>query len=360
MAWMYEIEQPDLSYKGSARRGGSCMFIWQDCYSKKQRVWLVLRLREGCREGCMESSNSLSSGVASNGFRVLVLATVIACIGLSLAGYFPAVVLGIVQGIGEFLPISSSAHLILVPWFFGWQGGAIGTLTFDVALHVGTLVAVVVYFWNDWLDLFRAIPAVVRWGFTRAPVAPSEPAYLLIAIIIATIPGALIGKLLQDSAEGLFRTPILLAITLAVMGFVLWFVDWRMARERSLTQLRWRDAFLIGLAQAAAIVPGFSRSGTTITAGRLLGFERTAAARFSFLLSAPITLAAILAKLPDMLAVQASEWPAFAVGVLISGLVGAIAIHLLLSLVRRIGFGVFAIYRFALAITIVLVYFMRQ
>jgi undecaprenyl-diphosphatase len=322
-------------------------------------LWVVLRLRKGC----MRSSNSSSTGVSTKGFRFLVLATIIACICLSLIGYFPAVLLGIVQGIGEFLPISSSAHLILIPWFFGWEGSAIGTLTFDVALHIGTLVAVVVYFWNDWLDLLKALPAAARWAIgavTRKPVVPTEAAYLLIAIIIATVPGAFIGKLLQDVVEGIFRTPILLAVTLSVMGLVLWLVDRGMTQNRSLEQLTWRDAFLIGLAQAAAIVPGFSRSGTTITAGRLLGFERTAAARFSFLLSAPITCAAILAKLPDIIAVQASEWPIFGVGVLISGLVGAIAIHLLLSLVRRIGFGVFAIYRFGLAITIVLVYLMRQ
>ncbi len=296
-------------------------------------------------------------------FTVIMILTLFLCVGLSLAGYFPAVLMGVVQGIGEFLPISSSAHLILVPWFLGWNDGLVNTLTFDVALHIGTLVAVVAYFWRDWLSLIQAIPGTVRWGFgsmTRRNVQPGKIEYLLIAIIIATIPGAVIGKLLESTVENSFRTPLLLAGTLAVMGLVLWIVDSRMQEDRTLDQLTWRDALLVGLAQAAAIIPGFSRSGTTITAGRLLRLERIAAARFSFLLSAPITLAAVLVKLPAMLAISTAEISTFVVGVLISGLVGAIAIHYLLQFIRQVGFGVFAIYRFGLALAIILVYLTRQ
>lgn len=296
-------------------------------------------------------------------FLILATLCIVLCIALALTGFLPSVVMGVVQGIGEFLPISSSAHLILIPWFLGWNDGAIGTLTFDVALHLGTLTAVVGYFWRDWISLIRAIPATISWLFQRlrgtAP-APDTASHLLIAIVIGTIPGAITGKLLQDTVEGPFRNPLLLAGTLALMGLALWLVDRRMPQQRGLNQLNWRDALLVGLAQGAAIVPGVSRSGATMTAARGLKLDRTAAARFSFLLSAPITLAAVLLKLPDMLAASRSELPTFIVGVLVSGIVGALSIHFLLGYIRKIGFGIFAFYRFGLAILIILVYLLRQ
>jgi undecaprenyl-diphosphatase len=296
-------------------------------------------------------------------FVIFAVLTLIGCVLLALAGNTPPVIMGIVQGLGEFLPISSSAHLILVPWFFQWSDGAIGTLTFDVALHVGTLIAVVGYFWRDWLGLMRAVPATVSWllsALGHRRTAPDSDVHLLIAIIIGTIPGAIIGKLLQEVVETQFRNPSLLAITLSIMGVALWLVDRSQRQDRAFDQLSWRDALLIGLAQAAAIVPGFSRSGTTITAARGLGFERAAAARFSFLLSAPITLAAILVKLPDMLNIQRSDLQTFIIGVIVSGAVGALSIHFLLGYIRRIGFGIFAFYRIGLALTIVVVTLMRQ
>lgn len=303
------------------------------------------------------------TGLRKYAFAALAALTLLSSAALALAGYTPPVVMGIVQGLGEFLPISSSAHLILMPWFFGWSDGMIGTLTFDVALHVGTLIAVVGYFWRDWLGLMRAVPTTVSWavatvGGRRA--APSPDTHLLIAIIIGTIPGAVIGKLLEEVVETQFRNPSLLAVTLSVMGVVLWLVDRTQRQDRRLDQLTWRDALLIGLAQAAAIVPGFSRSGTTLTAARALGFERGAAARFSFLLSAPITLAAVLVKLPDMLQIRSSDLPTFLIGVIVSGSVGALSIHFLLGYIRRIGFGIFAVYRIGLALAIVVVTLMRQ
>jgi undecaprenyl-diphosphatase len=296
-------------------------------------------------------------------FAALATITLAGCLALALSGSLPPVVMGIVQGLGEFLPISSSAHLILVPWFFQWSDGAIGTLTFDVALHIGTLIAVVGYFWRDWVGLLRAIPSAASWAIgaaSRRPSAPSPDAHLLIAIIIGTVPGAIIGKLLEEVVETQFRNPLLLAATLSIMGVTLWLVDRSMRQDRTFDQITWRDALLIGLAQAAAIVPGFSRSGTTITAARGLGLERAAAARFSFLLSAPITLAAVLVKLPDMLSIQSSDLPTFLIGVVISGAVGALAIHFLLGYIRRIGFGIFAFYRIGLSLAIVIVSLMRQ
>ncbi len=298
-------------------------------------------------------------------FLIFVVLTLIGCILLALAGYIRPVVMGIVQGLGEFLPISSSAHLILVPWFFGWQGDpAIDSLTFDVALHMGTLAALLGYFWRDWLEMLRAVPGFLRWlpqavrGDLSHKRTPAE--HILTTIIIATIPGAAIGILLEKVAERSLRSPLLIAATLAVVGLLLYLADLLRAQAKDLTHISWRDALLIGFAQACALIPGVSRSGATITMGRFLTFDREAAARYSFLLSAPITAAAVLFKLPDILAIPASERAVFAVGVLVSGAVGALAIGGLLAYVRRAGFAIFAIYRVLLAIAIVLVYLARS
>jgi undecaprenyl-diphosphatase len=289
--------------------------------------------------------------------------TASACVVLSLFGYVQPVVMGIVQGLGEFLPISSSAHLILVPWFFGWQGGIIGSLTFDVALHLGTLVALLGYFWRDWLALVRAVPGTFGWalryirGDRVTKRTPDE--HILSSIILATIPGALIGLLLEQAAEDSLRAPLLIAVTLTVMGVLLYAVDRWQSQLKPIEHISWRDSLLIGLAQACALIPGVSRSGGTITMGRYLKFSRHAAARFSFLMSAPITGAAVLVKLPDILRIPSSEIDVFLIGVLISGAVGAIAIGFLLDYIRRAGFGIFAAYRIVLALIVVLVYIMR-
>lgn len=294
---------------------------------------------------------------------VLGVITLIGSIALASIGFFAPVVMGIVQGLGEFLPISSSAHLILIPWFFGWEGGSIGTLTFDVALHIGTLFAVVGYFWRDWIRLIQAVPAAGTWALAALRgnhATPAQAEYLLIAIIIGTIPGAVAGILLEKQIESLFRSPLLLAGTLSAMGVLLFLADRQSAQARSLEQLSWRDALLIGVAQAAALIPGVSRSGATMTMGRFLAFDRAAAARFSFLLSTPITLAAVLVKLDDILSIRADEIAIFLVGVVVSGAIGTLSIHFLLGYIRRIGFGIFAVYRLVLAAIIVIVYVARQ
>jgi undecaprenyl-diphosphatase len=297
------------------------------------------------------------------GFAIFAVATVVMCVALALAGYVQPVVMGVVQGLGEFLPISSSAHLILTPWFLNWQGGVIDSLAFDVALHLGTLVAVVAYFWRDWLDLLGAVPGYLNWllralrGDRSRQPAPAER--LLHLVVIATIPGAIGGVLLDKWAEHSLRSVLLIAVTLSVMGVLLYLADRQRPQRKSLDQISWGDALLVGLAQACALIPGVSRSGATITMSRFLTFDRISAARFSFLLSAPITAAAVLFKLKDILPQLRDEAAVFAIGVLVSGAVGALAIGFLLSYIRRAGFGVFAVYRFLLAAAILLVYFLR-
>jgi undecaprenyl-diphosphatase len=310
------------------------------------------------------AATSLAVARTRPAFTIFVVLTLIGCVILAAAGYVRPVVMGIVQGLGEFLPISSSAHLILVPWFFGWQGDPIiDSLTFDVALHLGTLAALLGYFWRDWIEMLRAIPGVLRWTLSAArgdrsrKLAPAE--HILTTIVVATIPAAVIGVLLEQLAERSLRAPLLIAVTLAVVGVLLYLADRLRPQTKDLTHMTWADALLIGLAQACALIPGVSRSGATMTMGRFLTFDREAAARYSFLLSAPITGAAVLFKLPEILSIPVAERDIFAVGVLVSGAVGALAIGGLLTYIRRAGFGAFAIYRLALAVGIVLVYFTR-
>src|SRR6266581_3224840 len=170
--------------------------------------------------------------------------------------YFQAIVLGAVQGLAEFLPVSSSAHLILVPWLFKWQDPG---LAFDVALHLGTLLALLAYYWRQWLDM----------GLSLAN-GQKLPRRLLLLLIVASIPGAVIGLLLEKQAETIFRSPVLIGFDLAVMGIALWVVDRAATQHRTIDQIGFFDALVIGLSQALAIVPGVSRSGATITAARLL------------------------------------------------------------------------------------------
>jgi len=252
---------------------------------------------------------------------------------------FQAVILGLVQGLAEFLPISSSAHLVLTPWVFGWSDPG---LSFDVALHVGTLIAVLWYFRAEWVKLTQSAIALVR---TRR--ADTEEKRRFLYLVVATIPAAAGGVLLEEYAETTFRSPALMAVTLMVMGVVLWAVDRYAARDRPLSALSLRDAVLIGLAQVLALVPGVSRSGSTMTAGRALRLDRQSAAVFSFLMSMPVTAAAALLKVPDLLRTEGIT-PTLMVGVLSAGISSWLAIAVLLRYVSRHSFGVFAVYRLAL------------
>jgi undecaprenyl-diphosphatase len=256
---------------------------------------------------------------------------------------FQAVILGLVQGLAEFLPISSSAHLVLTPWVFGWSDPG---LSFDVALHVGTLIAVLWYFRAEWVKLTQSAIALVR---TRR--ADTEEKRRFLYLVVATIPAAAGGVLLEDYAETTFRSPVLMAVTLMVMGVVLWAVDRYAARDRPLSTLTPRDAVLIGLAQVLALVPGVSRSGSTMTAGRALRLDRQSAAVFSFLMSMPVTAAAALLKVPDLLRTEGIT-PTLIAGVLSAGISSWLAIAVLLRYISRHSFGVFAVYRLALGAVI--------
>ncbi len=250
-----------------------------------------------------------------------------------------ALVLGIIQGLGEFLPISSSAHLVLVPWALGWQYAG---LTFDVALHIGTLISVIAFFWKDWLTLLSS--AVTRKG--------SKEAALFWYLVLGTIPGGAIGYLFEEQAETVLRTPLLIGVMLIVMGIILYWVDRRAASVKSIDSVSLLDSLLIGLSQALAIIPGVSRSGITMTAGRALGFTRASAARFSFLLSTPIVVGAGLYKMKDLSPGDLNA--AFLTGVVSSAVVGFIAIGFLIRYLSQRSFAVFAWYRFIVGSAVII------
>jgi undecaprenyl-diphosphatase len=250
-----------------------------------------------------------------------------------------ALVLGILQGLGEFLPISSSGHLIVVPWLLGWPDSG---LAFDVALHLGTLAAVGFAFWRDWA---RMIGSAVRGVVRRRPFAEPD-ARLLWLLALATVPGAVAGKLLDEWAETVFRSPGLVALMMALMGVVLWLADRRAGGPDAEREVPLRDALLIGVSQALAIVPGTSRSGATISMALFLGYPRESAARFSFLLALPITFGAALVKVPHLLRSSADTAPVL-VGMAAAAIAGFAAIRLLLAYVRTRDYRPFVFYRFA-------------
>jgi undecaprenyl-diphosphatase len=258
---------------------------------------------------------------------------------------FQALVLGIIQGLSEFLPISSSAHLALAPWIFHWRDPG---LAFDVALHFGTLIAVLWYFRAEWTALVLAARDIV----VRRRIETERERRVLF-LILATIPGAIAGLALEKQAESTFRDPRLVATALIVMGILLWAVDRFARRDRALGRMRWTDALLIGIAQMFAIIPGVSRSGSTITAGRGLAFLREDAAVFSFLMSMPIIAAAAVLKMPQALREQGLSAPMI-VGVLASALSGWLAIAVLLRVVTRHSYGVFAAYRIILGAAVLI------
>ena len=248
-----------------------------------------------------------------------------------------ALVLGIVQGLGEFLPISSSAHLVLIPWLFGWEDPG---LTFDVALHMGTLFAVVLYFWKDWVRLVTA--ALRRQA--------SDDKRIFWYLVIATIPGALFGLALEKKAETTFRAPLLIGIMMIVMGIILYLADKR-RQSRKMNTMTLADAIWIGLSQALAIIPGVSRSGSTMTTARFLNLTREDAARFSFLMSTPIILGAGVMKLRHL--TMASIDLPFSVGVISAFVVGILSISFLLRYLKTSNFGLFVGYRFIIGVIVI-------
>jgi len=250
-----------------------------------------------------------------------------------------ALILGIVQGLGEFLPISSSAHLVLIPWLFGWKDLGLD-LTFDVALHMGTLLAVVLYFWKDWVRLVKA--ALRRQA--------SDDKRIFWYLVVATIPGGLFGLVLEKKAETVFRSPLLIGIMLIVMGILLYLAD-KKRQLRKMNTMTMSDAIWIGLSQALAIIPGVSRSGSTMTTARFLNVTREDAARFSFLMSTPIILGAGVLKLRHL--TMASINLPFSVGVISAFVVGILSISFLLRYLKTSNFGLFVGYRFIIGFIVI-------
>jgi undecaprenyl-diphosphatase len=265
-----------------------------------------------------------------------------------------ALVLGIVQGATELLPISSSGHLILVPWAANWhylETHESFNKTFDVALHLGTLVAVVGYFWSD------IVRYVVAWfGTLRRRRIETADERIAWAVAAATIPAAIAGAVGESVIEKHLGDPWQIAVALAVFGVLLWLAD-RLPQQRGLEDVGIRNGFLIGLAQVLALIPGVSRSGITITAARAWKLERDDAARFSFLLLVPVVLGAVVYKGLKNVVLEplppGSTGP-FVVGTLASVAVGLVAIKALLGYVRRHDYTIFAAYRVALAIVILI------
>jgi undecaprenyl-diphosphatase len=261
--------------------------------------------------------------------------------------WLPAVLLGLIQGITEFLPISSSGHLVLMPHLFGWQDQG---LIFDVAVNTGTLVAVLFYFRHDVKDLLIGFVRSLRSGGLKE----NPHGYLAWAVGLATIPIGMAGLLFKDHVATLGRDPLVIAVASIFFGMLLWFSDRNPHPEKRLAGLSWRDAVLIGIGQVFALVPGASRSGVTMTAALFLGFNREAAARFSFLMAIPVGLLAGGLEFVELLQSQPSnrEWGFMAVGFLVSMLSAFLVIRWLLAWVKSRNMTVFVVYRVLLGLVI--------
>jgi undecaprenyl-diphosphatase len=263
-----------------------------------------------------------------------------------------ALVLGAVQGLGEFLPISSSGHLIVVPWLLGWREHS---LAFDVALHVGTLVAVLYAFAGDW---WRLLTSAARGALRGNPF--SEPDGKLLGLLaLASVPGALAGLALEKWAETVLRAPLLVAGAMSVMGAVLLAADRLAPKEATLQDVSTAHALLIGISQAAAIVPGVSRSGITIAAARGLGYRREDAARFSFLLATPIIFGAALLKVPELFRNGSDKGPVLW-GMAAAAVFGLLSIRGLLAYVRARSYAPFVYYRFAFTAVVLIALLLRR
>lgn len=271
--------------------------------------------------------------------------------------------LGLIQGLGEFLPISSSGHLIVAPWLFNFPDPG---LSFDVALHFGTLIALVLYFWRDFINIISSSlsPSPPGRGWLRSANGGEKTgegetinysSNLLWLLVIATVPGAIFGFLLESKAETIFRNPLLIAGTLSIVGLLLYLADIYARHIRNINDIKIKDAAIIGLSQAFAIIPGVSRAGSTITTGLFLGLDRVSAARFSFLLSAPIIFGATILKLKYIFSAGLLE----IVAILTAALSGYFAISWMLKFISRVSYKVFFWYRLSLALIILIFWFMR-
>ena len=282
-----------------------------------------------------------------------------------------AIILGIVQGLTEYIPVSSSAHLIIVPWLFKWTDPALTSLSFDVALHLGTLVAVIWFFAADWVRLIRAWFISIK----EHKIAGDNDRRIAWFIVIGCIPGGIAGVLAESKIDKLFHqanVPVsqsaifVLAIIIILLAFALFIVERTAKHTRDMNSITFKDVAIFGLAQALAIFPGVSRSGSTITAGLALGLKRDDAARFSFLLGAPIIAGAGAKSLLDLFqnaqagtGLAGSELILFPIGIVVAAITGYFCIKYLLRYLQSHSTDVFVYYRWALAALIVVVALIR-
>jgi len=291
-----------------------------------------------------------------------------------------AVVLGCVQGLAEFLPISSTAHLKLVPWLFGVRDATLSSSAFDIALHAGSLVAIVIALWRDWVDLFVAalggeptVDTAAHHDVFRSPLFARK---FLGFLLLTSIPGAIFGVLLDAKLEFLSTpdiagaakvgvdattfhyAPLLLGLCMMVFGVVLWAADKYVMRREPLETMNWWQALLVGVAQAVALIPGVSRSGSTMTAGRLLGFDRESVARYSFMAAAPIIGGAAVFGLrhESLHTLLSLDW---VLGFAAAAISSVLVMRWMLSYVKNHSFAVFMWYRIAFGALVIGVFFLR-
>ncbi|HZO83100.1 MAG TPA: undecaprenyl-diphosphate phosphatase [Candidatus Binataceae bacterium] len=255
-----------------------------------------------------------------------------------------AIILGAIQGLAEFLPISSSAHLVLLPWLMRWDDPG---LAFDVALHLGTLVALLIYYRREW---FAMAESMIGGNLAERR--------LLMLLIVASVPGAIIGLAFEKQAETIFRSPVLIAVAMSVLAVLLWLFDKVMPQKRTMGEMSFWDAVAIGLSQALAIVPGVSRSGATITMARLIRIERQDSANFSFLMATPIIAGAGLVEARKLVR-EGLNW-SLGLGFISAAIFGLFAIDFLVRYVRTRNYVPFAIYRLILAALVVAVFVGRR
>lgn len=269
--------------------------------------------------------------------------------------FIEILILGFIQGIAEFLPISSSAHLIIFRDIFG-IGAGMGSnmeLTFDIALHFGTLLAIGVFFFWDFIKM-------IQKGFTKG--VRDDDGKILWYLVAATIPAAIAGILFEDAIENVIRSNyVVIALALAIMGVIIYLADKYSKQTKDIKKMTLKDAIIVGCSQVFALIPGFSRSGTTIAAGRVLGLDRESAAKFSFYLSAPVVLGAVVLQLikGSALSVIAANLGTFVLGILVSFVIGLLCIKYLLKYLQKHNFKIFMVYRVVLAIVVLVYIFIR-
>lgn len=272
-------------------------------------------------------------------------------------------ILGLIQGLTEFLPISSSGHLVIIPWLLGWQKHS---LVFDIILHSATLLAIIIYFRKEWTDILHGGFSSMRGGNIKG----SEQKRLFWNLVIASIPAIVIGLIIVDKVDNYFRNPEIIAITLGIFGLILYFTELYSKKNRSLADITWQVSLIIGLLQMSAFIPGVSRSGITISVAMAFGMNRESSVRFSFLLGAPLFLAATCYSIREVILQNVGPggladvykflpWHTITAGFIASFLSSILAIHFLLNYIRKRPFTIFVIYRLLLSVIIIGVLFWR-